>query len=88
MLSKQSMCKIGLWVAALGVILHVADAQTTITAPGLPVPGWGIALLVLMSLFFAAILICMCCVPVCCRGNGMDAQGGMSSVFDRVAFWK
>ncbi|CAH2313895.1 Hypothetical predicted protein [Pelobates cultripes] len=38
-----------------------------------PVPGWGIALLVLVSIILACLLLSMCCLPfLCCRSSSGD----------------
>ncbi|KAG8553033.1 hypothetical protein GDO81_003231 [Engystomops pustulosus] len=62
MAAGRTVCKAGVWLLAAYVILSLqgADAQTN-TTTGPAVPGWGIALLVLMSIFLAGILFCVCC---------------------------
>ncbi|KAM4020932.1 uncharacterized protein ACNLHF_001122 [Anomaloglossus baeobatrachus] len=57
--------------------LHNAGAQTTnTTAP--PVPGWGIALLVMMSIMAAFALVSIIFLPLWCRNTQDDCQDGIS----------
>ncbi|XP_077137676.1 uncharacterized protein LOC143803794 [Ranitomeya variabilis] len=56
--------------------LHNAGAQTTNST--VPVPGWGIALLVMMSIMAAFVLVSMIFIPLWCRNTEDDCQDGIS----------
>ncbi|KAG8553031.1 hypothetical protein GDO81_003231 [Engystomops pustulosus] len=76
-----------LYILAWRPTFLLQDAQTN-TTTGPAVPGWGIALLVLMSIFLAGILFCVCCAPFCCKTNGIEAQDGLSSAMNRLKCWE